>query len=393
MTYLQARRVQGFGQEARNGERRRCGGGMKGCAGESSGRACFRNGGMWRSAAAIFGWARRRGDVFRTRLVAGPRLGLLSTSLEIRCWAVGGRLPGSLWRAVAVGEVHGEWNISHVVFRRIGPVGGRVSRVLILPPAAWCSFMVVLLLLLLLLLYLQRRLLLLLRWLLHHAGRGRQRDREREEENSERVSSNGKDACASGMSKGKSCLVRSDARIRVQVKLRGSRLVGLTSRSAQAADVVEELYVTSIGDSWSGGCAAAAEEAGAVVGVEIRLLEWKMLEEESVLGISILFFWVRGWGKGAEGKRSMLTPRYRRSSSHKSQKAAALSPRRGPRRTRERRYTGTTVVPASSQSQRTGRAQEARLGNQRVTCGRGVSLIGFGRNQLISSAVPIGHTQ
>ena len=179
MTYLQARRVQGFGQEARNGERRRCGGGMKGCAGESSGRACFRNGGMWRSAAAIFGWARRRGDVFRTRLVAGPRLGLLSTSLEIRCWAVGGRLPGSLWRAVAVGEVHGEWNISHVVFRRIGPVGGRVSRVLILPPAAWCSFMVVLLLLLLLLLYLQRRLLLLLRWLLHHAGRGRQREIER----------------------------------------------------------------------------------------------------------------------------------------------------------------------------------------------------------------------
>ena len=111
-----------------------------------------------------------------------------------------------------------------------------------------------------------------------------------------------------------------------------------------------------------------------------------------MLGISILFFWVRGWGKGAEGKRSMLTPRYRRSSSHKSQKAAALPPRRGPRRTRERRYTGTTVVPASSQSQRTGRAQEARLGNQRVTCGRGVSLIGFGRNQLISSAVPIGHT-
>ena len=138
---------------------------MKGCAGESSGCACFRNSGMRRSAAAILGWARRRGDVFRTRLVAGTRLGLLSTSLGIRCWAVGGRLHGSLWRAVAVGEVHGEWNISHVVFRSIGPVGGRVSRVPILPPAAWCSFVVILLLLLLL--YLQR-LLLLLRYLMHH---------------------------------------------------------------------------------------------------------------------------------------------------------------------------------------------------------------------------------
>ena len=87
------------------------------------------------------------------------------------------------------------------------------------------------------------------------AGRGGVREgeaeRERDEENSKRVSSNGKHACASRISKGKSCLVRSDARIRVQVKLRGSRLVGLTSRSAQGGGclLVEELYVTSIGDS------------------------------------------------------------------------------------------------------------------------------------------------
>ena len=68
--------------------------------------------------------------------------------------------------------------------------------------------------------------------------------------------------------------------------------------------LVEELYVTSIGDSWSVGCAAAAEEAVAVVGVEIRLLEWKMLKEESVLGISILFCWFVAGRKVRRGKEA-----------------------------------------------------------------------------------------